>query len=74
MVTHAATVIKKRRKDDERFTAYRRWKRREFTKPVAEFGEKCDVLAGGIGREEQLRHHTGMFVNRNTTTETQTLK
>ncbi len=39
MMTHAASVVHRGRKDDEGFTAYRRWKGREFTKPVAEFGE-----------------------------------
>ena len=40
MVMHAASVVNRSRKDDEGFSAYRRWKGREFTKPVAEFG-KC---------------------------------
>ncbi len=39
MVMHAASVINRGRKDDEGFTAYRRWTGREFAKPVAEFGE-----------------------------------
>ncbi len=40
MVMHAATAINREMKDDERFTAYRRWKRKKFARPVAEFG-KC---------------------------------
>ncbi len=39
MVIHAATVISVGRKGDEGFTACRRWKGREFARPVAEFGE-----------------------------------
>ena len=38
-VIHAATVINKERKDDEAFTAHRRWKWRVLTRPLAEFGE-----------------------------------
>jgi hypothetical protein len=44
MVMHAASVVNRSRKDDEGFSAYRRWKGREFTKPVAEFGE-CVLYA-----------------------------
>ncbi len=40
IVTHAATAINKGAKDDEGFTPYRRWKLKEFIRPVAEFG-KC---------------------------------
>jgi hypothetical protein len=36
---HAASVINRGRKDREGFTPFRRWKGREFNKPVAEFGE-----------------------------------
>ncbi len=39
MVMHAAWVVNRSRKDDE--GAYRRWKGREFKKPVAEFGNVC---------------------------------
>ena len=39
LVMHAASVINRGRKDEEGFSAYRRWKGREFNKPVAEFGE-----------------------------------
>ncbi len=38
-VMHAASVINRGRKYHEGFTALRRWKGREFNKPVAEFGE-----------------------------------
>jgi hypothetical protein len=38
-VRHAASVVNRARKDDEGFSAYRRWKGREFRKPVTEFGE-----------------------------------
>ena len=44
MVMHAASVVNRSRKDDEGFSAYRKWKGREFTKPVAEFGE-CVLYA-----------------------------
>jgi hypothetical protein len=44
MVMHAASVVNRSRKDSEGFSAYRRWKGREFTKPVAEFGE-CVLYA-----------------------------
>ncbi len=39
MVMRAATVIRKGRKDDEVLTPHRRWKGKEFTGPVPEFGE-----------------------------------
>ncbi len=39
LVTHAASVINRERNDHEGFTQYRRWKGREFNKPVAEFGQ-----------------------------------
>ncbi len=39
MVMRAAQVVNRSRKDDEGFSSNRRWKGREFTKPVAEFGE-----------------------------------
>ena len=32
MVIHAASVVNRSRKDDEGFSAYRRWRGREFTK------------------------------------------
>ncbi len=44
MVMHATSVVNRSRKDNEGFSAYRRWKGREFTKPVAEFGE-CVLYA-----------------------------
>ena len=37
---HAVSVVNRGRKDEEGFSAYRRWKGREYTKPVAEFGER----------------------------------
>ena len=46
-MTHAASVVNRGRKDDEGFAAYRRWKGREFTKPVAEFGE-CVAYATAL--------------------------
>jgi hypothetical protein len=53
MVTHAATVIDKGRKDDEGFTAYRRWKGTKFTRPVAEFGECVMYLpAASVGKNK----------------------
>ncbi len=44
LVIHAAPVVSRCRKDDEGFSACRRWKGRGFTKPVAEFG-KCVLRA-----------------------------
>ncbi len=41
---HAASVVSRGRKDDEGFSAYRRWKEGQFTKPVAEFWE-CVLCA-----------------------------
>ncbi len=39
MVMFVATVINKGRKDDEEFTPHRRWRGKELSRPVAEFGE-----------------------------------
>jgi hypothetical protein len=39
LMRHSAETINRRRKDDEGFTAYRRWKGREFKRPMAEFWE-----------------------------------
>ena len=47
LMMHAASVINRGRKDEEGFSAYRRWKGREFNKPVAEFGE-CVLYAPAI--------------------------
>ncbi len=47
-VTHAATVIKKGRNDDDGFTAYRRWRGREFTRPVAGLGESILCWPAGL--------------------------
>lgn len=38
-VMHSGSVISRVRKDQEGFTAYSRWKGRDFGRPVAEFGE-----------------------------------
>ena len=53
LVMHAASVINRGRKDEEGFSAYRRWKGREFNKPVAEFGE-CVLYAPAmsVGRNK----------------------
>ncbi len=40
MVTHAALVVNRDRKDEEGFSFHRRWKGRVFTKPVAEFEKR----------------------------------
>ncbi len=39
MVTHAATVINKGRRDDEGFALRRRWRGQDFTRPAAELVE-----------------------------------
>ncbi len=42
--------VTKGRKDDEGFTAHRRWKVRGFTRPVAEFVESAmDLPATSVG-------------------------
>ena len=53
LVMHAASVISRGRKYEQGFSAYRRWKRREFNKPVAEFGE-CVLYAPvmSVGRNK----------------------
>ncbi len=53
MMMHAASVVNKGRKDDDCFTAYRRWRGRELTKAVAEFGE-CSVYtpALSVGKDK----------------------
>ncbi len=49
----AASVINRRRKDAEGFTACRRRKGREFTKPVAEFGELATYArALSVGKDK----------------------
>ncbi len=53
MVMHAATVVNKWRRDDEGLTAHRRWKVREFTRSVAEFGECVMYLpAASVGKKK----------------------
>ncbi len=53
MVIHAATVINKGREDDDGFTAHRRWKGRELTRPVADFGECVMCLpAASVGKNK----------------------
>jgi hypothetical protein len=37
LVTQAASAITWSKKDDEGFTAHRRWKGKQFARPVAEF-------------------------------------
>ncbi len=38
MMPRVGSVVSRGRKGDEAFTAYRRWKGRDFTEPAAEFG------------------------------------
>ncbi len=53
MVMHAASAISRGSKDDEGFTAYRMWKGREFTKPVAKFGERVTCApALSVGKDK----------------------
>ena len=40
MVMHAVSVINRGRKDEEGFSACRRWRGRDLKKPAAEFGER----------------------------------
>ncbi len=65
MMTHTASVINKGRKDDEGFTAYRRWSWRKFAKPLAEFGEcvACaPALSAGKGKFD-VRWKEGVELN-----------
>ena len=57
LIMHAASVINRTRKDQEGFTAYRRWKGRNFSRPVAEFGE-CVLFEG----EQRGNQQTGFKV------------
>ncbi len=51
-VMHAASVISRGRKDHAGFTAFMRWKSREFNKLVAESGERVyDAPAFSAGRD-----------------------
>jgi len=53
LVSHAAATINRRRKDEEGFTAHRRWKGKEFNRKVAEFGEAVQYLRlGSEGRDK----------------------
>ncbi len=64
MVMHAASVISRGRKDEEGFSAYRRWKGREFQRPVAEFGECVLYLpALSAGRDKfDVRWREGVWL------------
>ncbi len=64
MVAHAATVINKGREDDEGFTACRRWKVREFTRPAADFGESVMRLpAASVGKNKfDVRWEDGVWL------------
>ncbi len=64
MVIHAVSVSNKGTKDDEGFTPYRRWKGREFTKPVAEFGERVWYTpAMSAGRDKfDVRWREGVWL------------
>ena len=64
LVIHASSVITRMRKDDEGFTAYRKWKGRPFNRPVAEFG-KCVwyVPALTVGRDKfDVRWREGVWL------------
>ena len=64
LVTHAASVITRMRKDSEGFTAYRRWKGRAFNRPVTEFGECVLYLpAKTAGRDKfDVRWQEGIWL------------
>ncbi len=64
MVMRAATVTNKGRRDDEGFTAHRRWKGREFARPVTEFGEIAMYLpAASVGRNKfDVRRDDGVWL------------
>ncbi len=63
IVTLAATVINKGRKEDEGFTAHWRWKVREFARPVVESGESVICLpAASVGRNKfDVRWEDGVW-------------
>jgi hypothetical protein len=60
MMVHAASVVNRGRKDYEGFTACRRWKGGEFTKPVAESGEcVAYALVLSVGKDKFKVRWTG---------------
>ena len=64
LVAHAAATITRFRKDDHGLTAYRRWKGKEFRRPVAEFGECVWYLkSDSAGRDKYgSRWHEGVWL------------
>ena len=53
LMKHSGDTMNRRRKDNEGFTAYRRWKGREFRRLVAEFGENVWYLrANSVGKDK----------------------
>ena len=61
---HSAETINRRRRDVEGFTAYRRWKGREFKRPGAELGENIWYLkANSVGKDKfQNRWEEGIWL------------
>ncbi len=56
LVGHAAAVVNRRRKDQEGFTAYRRWTGKELKTVVVEFGECVWYLkAASVGKDKFQR-------------------
>ena len=64
LVAHAAASITRFRKDASGITAYRRWKGREFKRPVAEFGECVWYLkSDSAGKDKYVnRWHEGVWL------------
>ncbi len=59
MVMHAAVVINKGRRDDEVFTAYRRWMGERVHQASRGVWRKRDALTGVVCGEEQVRRQMG---------------
>ena len=64
LVAHAAATIARFRKDAHGITAYRRWKGKEFRRPVAEFGENIWYLkSDSVGKDKYVnRWHEGVWL------------
>ena len=64
LIRHAAATINRRRKDQGGFSAYRKWKGREFNRSVAEFCECVWYLkAGSTGKDKfESRWEDGVWL------------
>ena len=64
LVMRAASTICRGRKEEEGFMPHRKWKGREFRRPVAEFGEAVEYPpAGTAGKNKfDVRWHPGVWL------------